>query len=223
MTSQPGCEDEGLTHSTRLFAYARRLQSIAQAGIAYPSSKYDVERYEEIRLISAKMLRELTDEPFEKIIRVFASEGGYQTPKLDIRAVVFRGSDEILMVQEKIDQNRWTLPGGWADVGCTPFEVAAKETEEETGLIVEPVRLLALFDKRKHEHPIQPWYAYKAFIHCDPIGGALVPETSETSGARWVERQEVANLDLSIDRVTPSQIETMFSFARNPGLPALCD
>lgn len=212
-----------MTNSTRLFAYAQRLQAIAQAGLAYPTSAYDVERYQEIRSLAAKLLQELTDEPFEKIIRVFASEGGYQTPKLDIRSVVFQGSEQILMVQEKIDHDRWTLPGGWADVGCTPFEVAVKETEEEAGLLVKPVRLLALLDKRKHAHPLQPWYAYKAFIQCEVTGGALIRETAETSGARWFGREEIAGLDLSVDRVTLAQIETMFSFAQSPDLPALCD
>jgi 8-oxo-dGTP pyrophosphatase MutT (NUDIX family) len=53
-----------------------------------------------------------------------------------------------LLIREKVDDGRWTLPGGWADVGYTPFEVASKEAYEETGLIVKPVRLLALLDKR---------------------------------------------------------------------------
>ena len=45
------------------------------------------------------------------------------------------------MVRETIDGN-WSVPGGWADVGLTPFEVACKEVFEESGLEVEPVRLL---------------------------------------------------------------------------------
>src|SRR5580698_3509552 len=120
--------------SRQLLIHAQRLQALAQAGLAYPSSVYDRERYEEIRAISVRLLQEVTDEPFEKIIRVFANEDGYQTPKVDIRAVVIRDSSEILLVSEKVDHGRWTLPGGWADVGYTPFEVAAKEVQEETGL-----------------------------------------------------------------------------------------
>jgi ADP-ribose pyrophosphatase YjhB (NUDIX family) len=148
---------------------------------------------------------------------------GYQTPKVDVRVVLFRGSNELLMVREKADQNRWTPPGGWADVGCTPFEVAAKEALEETGLVVKPVRLLALFDKRKHGHPPQPWYAYKAFILCEIHAGALLQETSETLEARWFKQTELPLHELSLDRITPSQLETLFAFARNPDLPALCD
>lgn len=209
--------------SPQLLALAQRLQALAQAGIAYQTNGYDLERYSEIREISAKLLQELTEEPFEKIMRVFASGDGYQTPKVDIRAVVFRGQEEVLMVREKIDGGRWTLPGGWADVGYTPFEVAAKETEEESGLVVEPVRLLALLDKRKHAHPPQPWYVYKAFIRCEERGGSLIQETAETGGARWFRQDELNHVELSLDRTTPEQLEMMFEFARNPALPTVCD
>jgi ADP-ribose pyrophosphatase YjhB (NUDIX family) len=208
---------------SKLLVCAQRLQALAQAGLAYATNAYDLERYEEVRALSATLLQELTDEPIEKIIRVFASETGYQTPKVDIRAVLFRGTDEILLVKEKVDQGRWTLPGGWADVGHTPFEVAVKETYEETGLVVRAVRLLALLDKRAHSHPPQPWYVYKVFIRCEVEGGELAQETSETSGARWFHRDELSGLELSTDRVTEPQLMTLFGFAENPDLPAICD
>jgi ADP-ribose pyrophosphatase YjhB (NUDIX family) len=206
-----------------LLECAQRLQAIAQAGLAYSQSAYDTERYEEVRALSVRLLQELTDEPHEKIISVFASDGGYQTPKVDVRAVVFRGKDEILLVREKIDGGRWTLPGGWADVGYSPSEVAVKEALEEAGIEVAPVRLLALFDIRKHTHPPQPWHAYKIFIQCEERGGMLIHETTETAGAQWFRSDELAGLDLSIDRVTLPQLRQMFRFAANPDLPALCD
>jgi ADP-ribose pyrophosphatase YjhB (NUDIX family) len=206
-----------------LLECAQRLQAIAQAGLAYSENVYDTERYEEVRALSVRLLQELTDEPHEKIIRVFASDGGYQTPKIDVRAVVFRGKDQILLVREKIDGGRWTLPGGWADVGYSPSEVAVKEALEEAGLVVAPVRLLALFDIRKHAHPPQAWHAYKIFIQCEERGGTLIHETTETEGAQWFRLGELAGLDLSIDRVTLPQLRQMFQFAANPDLPALCD
>jgi ADP-ribose pyrophosphatase YjhB (NUDIX family) len=209
--------------SEQLLLCAQRLQAIAQAGLTYAANAYDFERYQEVRSISAKLLQELTDEPYEKILGVFASDTGYPTPKVDVRGVVFRGQDEILMVREKIDGGRWTLPGGWADVGCTPFEAAIKEVKEETGLNVRARRLLGLFDKRKHEHPPHPWYVYKAFILCDWESGALLDETSETTGASWFRRDELSGIELSTERTTAAQLETMFQFANNPSLPALCD
>jgi ADP-ribose pyrophosphatase YjhB (NUDIX family) len=136
---------------------------------------------------------------------------------------VFRGESEILLVKEKNDQGRWTLPGGWADVGYSPFEVAMKEAEEETGLRVRAVRLLALYDKRKHPHPPQPWYVYKAFVQCEIEGGELAQETAETVGAGWFRADQLSSLALSTDRVTESQLATLFRFAGDPNLPALCD
>lgn len=209
--------------SARVLAYAQRVQAIAQAGLAYAQSPYDLERYAELRALSVSLLGAVSDEPLEQIRRLFASEEGYQTPKVDIRAVVFRGGDEVLLVAERVDSGRWTLPGGWADVGSTPFEMAERETREETGLEVKAVRLLALLDKRKHQHPLQPWYVYKAFILCEPVGGELLAHTIETAGARWARRDELPSLPLSRDRVTEEQMDMLFRFADDPELPTLCD
>ncbi|GAB2951669.1 NUDIX hydrolase [Hymenobacter coalescens] len=202
---------------------AQRLQALAQTGLTFTENPYDVERYEEIRALSVDILHRLTDEPVAKLTGLFASETGYQTPKVDVRAVIFRGTDEVLMVQEKVDGYRWTLPGGWADIGHTPKEVAVKEAREETGLVVEAVRLLALFDKKLHGHPVEPWYVYKCFVLCRVVGGALQPHTTETGEVRWVHESELADLPLSEARTTAAQLATMFGFARQPDLPTLCD
>lgn len=46
--------------------YAVRIQSIAQAGLAYCEDKYGRERYEELRKISAEMISAKTDIPLER-------------------------------------------------------------------------------------------------------------------------------------------------------------
>lgn len=219
----PATSPSAPRQATDWLAIAQRLQALAQAGLAYAPPAFDAERYEEVYTLSLAMMAGLTGEPVGQLSTLFAGETGYPTPKVDIRAVLFRGTDEILLVQEKIDGGRWSLPGGWADVGHTPFEVAVKEVREETGLQTEAVRLLALLDKKQHPHPPQPWYVYKAFILCRVIGGSLQADTPETAGVRWVSRTELPHLALSTDRVTHSQLEQMLAFARQPDLPALCD
>lgn len=206
-------------------ATAQRLQALAQTGLEYGTNPFDAERYEEIRAISVRMVAELAAEPLalEKVAQLFANETGYQTPKVDVRAVLFRGTAEVLLVRETLDGSRWTLPGGWADVGLTPFEVAEKEAHEETGLRVRAVRLLALLDKKRHPHPPQPWYVYKCFVRCEIVGGDLLAATSETTGARWVREDEISHLSLSVDRTTASQLTMLFEFARQPDKPTLCD
>ena len=142
---------------------AQEIQSIAQAGLSYTDNKFDLERYRRLRELSVIILKEYTDTPIHKIRKLFASEEGYQTPKIDIRGVVFR-NDKILMVREAID-GKWTLPGGWADIGYSPFEIAAKEILEEAGLKVTPIRLLAVFDKMKHNHPPDIFHVYNYSIN----------------------------------------------------------
>jgi ADP-ribose pyrophosphatase YjhB (NUDIX family) len=199
-----------------LLSIAKRLQSIAQGGIFYSEDKpFDRERYEEISELSVQILSNLTDEPIEKIGNLFTQErDGYQTPKVDIRGVVFNESGEILMVKEKAD-GCWSLPGGWADVGYTPSEVAVKEVREETGLEVKTVRLLAVIDKRNYSHPPEGWYVYKIFILCEIIGGNILSNTTETSGIQYFN---IENLPpLSEPRNVYSQIKMMFEFRDDVG------
>lgn len=202
-------------HNINLLAIAKRLQSLAQAGIFYSDNNpFDRERYQEVSNLSVQILNELTDEPIEKISNLFTQErDGYQTPKVDIRAVIFNELGEILMVKEKVD-GFWSLPGGWADVGYSPSEVAVKEVQEETGLDVKTVRLLAVIDKRNHPHPPESWYVYKVFILCEKIGGEIARDTTETSDIQYFSLQNIPTL--SEPRNVFSQIKLMFEYRDNP-------
>ena len=197
-----------------LLSIAKRLQSIAQAGIFYSQDRpFDFERYEEISELIVQLLSNLTDEPIEKIGSLFTEEtDGYQTPKVDIRAVIFNELGEILMVKEKVD-GYWALPGGWADVGYTPAEVAVKEVREETGLEVKTVRLLAVMDKKNHPHPPEGWYVYKIFILCKKMGGNILSDTTETSDIQYFSLKNLP--PLSEPRNVYSQIKLMFEYRDN--------
>ncbi len=205
----------------RWLALAQRVQAIAQAGLYYTQSDYDRDRYQELSDISVKILHELSDEPIEKITNLFASErDGYRTPKVDIRSVVFNENDEILLVCERED-GKWSLPGGWADVGFTPKEVAVKEVREETGLEVHAVRVLGIYDKRLHGHPQEPWYVYKIFILCELAGGSLRGDLTETTAAGFFS---LSNLPpLSLPRNMPSQVEEMFRLRAEITQDVPCD
>ena len=135
---------------------AQRIQAIAQAGLTYGESKYDLERYQELRALSDAMFSEYTNTPLEKITALFDKEIGYQTPKVDVRGVVFK-DDKLLMVRETID-GCWSIPGGWADVGYSPGETATKEIQEdeipplsEERLTAAQVHMLFAF----HQNPSQ--------------------------------------------------------------------
>ena len=115
--------------------WAAELQSIAQAGLFYGKDPFDRERYQRIRDIAAEMISFKTEIPLEKVKDLFCCEQGYQTPKLDTRAAIFK-EDKILLVREK--NGTWSLPGGWVDVNVSVRENVIKEVKEEAGLDVRP-------------------------------------------------------------------------------------
>lgn len=121
-----------------------RLQSLAQAGLAYSRDKYDIERFEEIREISVSMMAELSQVPAQKVADLFANETGYQTPKIDTRAAIFQ-DDKILLVQES--NGKWALPGGWCDVDQSVAENTLKEVKEEAGIDAILERVIAIQDR----------------------------------------------------------------------------
>jgi ADP-ribose pyrophosphatase YjhB (NUDIX family) len=184
---------------------AKRLEAIVQIGLTYSENEYDRERYEEIRSISHQILNEYTDTPLIKIRELFGQETGYPTAKVDIRAVIFRG-DKILLVQEKSD-GHWSLPGGWADVGFTPSEVAVKEVKEEAGLVVTAEKILAILDKKCHQHPPSLFHVYKIFLLCNEKGGKLSTGI-ETSDVNFFELENLPSL--STERITHDQIGMVF-------------
>ena len=79
--------------------WAVEIQSLAQAGLAYGRDQYDMERYERLREIAAEMIAYKTDLSPEKVKDLFCGETGYQTPKVDTRAAIFR-EGKILLVHE---------------------------------------------------------------------------------------------------------------------------
>lgn len=198
--------------------WAKQLQSIAQAGLAYSKDIYDVERFELIRDISVEMLSQQTGMEMTVIKDLFASETGYATPKVDIRAVIFK-NNKILMVKENSDGS-WSLPGGWADIGLTPREVAVKEVKEESGFDVKAVKLLAVTDMKCHPHPPSPFHIYKMFIQCEIIGGQPMKGV-ETSAVEFFAENKLP--PLSIPRNTQTQIEMIFKHLYNPKEPVYLD
>lgn len=198
--------------------WVKQMQAIAQTGLTYAKDVYDIERYETLRQLSVEILSEYTGVSNETLKLTFANETGYATPKVDIRAVVFEG-DQILLVREKID-GAWALPGGWADIGYSPSEVAVKEVREESGFEVEPVRLLAALDKKFHRHPPEPYHVYKLFIQCRIIGGQALSGL-ETSEVAFFDIDRLP--ELSAERNTEAQIRTMFEFLRDPSKEVILD
>ena len=166
------------------------LQSLAQAGLAYCKDDYDKERYERIREISAQMMANIADVPTETVRGLFCNETGYQTPKLDTRAAIFKDG-KILLVRE--NNGTWSLPGGWCDVNVSVEENTIKEVREEAGLDVCVESIIANQDRAKHNLPLYAYGVCKVFVLCSLIGGSF-QKNIETTGFDYFEEEKLPNL-----------------------------
>ena len=144
------------------------IQSLAQNGLTYSNNIYDIERYERLRDISAEMLSMKTNFSVEKVKELFCNKTGYQTPKLDTRAVIFK-DNKILLVHE--NNGTWSLPGGWVDVLESVKSNTIKEVKEETGVNELAKKIIAIQDRNKHNKPRYAYGVCKIFVLCDVIGG----------------------------------------------------
>lgn len=208
-----------MSKERELAILSQRVRALSQTGLTYVNNDYDRERYEELLSISDSIVSVCSGIDEEEVLDCFCPRKEYVTPKVDIRAIVFNESDELLMVQEKLD-GLWSVPGGWADVGYTPKEVAIKEVKEETGLDVEALRLLAVVDMSKHNHPLIPFYVYKIFILCRLKGGAFT-EAFDILDKGFFPLNTLP--PLSLERIIPEEIEMVYELYKDPSKQVYID
>jgi ADP-ribose pyrophosphatase YjhB (NUDIX family) len=191
---------------TKFLNEIKRLKSLADTGLLYCKNEYDKDRYIELREISFHLLHKFSGASMEELRFILPPATDYPTAKVDIRGIAISEDNKILLVKESVD-GKWSLPGGWADVGYSPKETIIKEFKEETGLDIIPERLLAVFDKKMHPHPPQPFYVYKMVFFCKPVSTEII---------KGFDVLDVAYFDadslpaLSEDRILESQIKLLF-------------
>ena len=150
-------------------------------------------------------MSERTDMPLEKVKVIFCCETGYQTPKIDTRAAVFKDG-KILLVHEK--NGTWSLPGGWCDVLESVRSNTEKEVREEAGLDVRARRIIAAQDRNRHNRPRYAYGIIKFFVECELLGGEF-RANSETLASGYFGLNDLP--PLSEDKTTAEQIELCFA------------
>jgi ADP-ribose pyrophosphatase YjhB (NUDIX family) len=197
---------------------ARRLLALSQSGLHFCQEEYERERYREVAEIGAQLAALSSDVDASLVQQMWAAEEGYATPKVDVRGAIFR-DDKVLLVRERID-GKWTLPGGWADVNDSPAQAIEKEIEQESGFTARAVKLAALYDRNKHNHPAYLFHVWKAFFICEITGGSA-RESYETTGVEFFALDALP--ELSTGRSTAAQIKRMFDHHRDRMMPTEFD
>ena len=198
--------------------WAMEIQSLAQGGLAYTNNVYDIERYERLREIAAEMVAEKSNISLEKVKDLFCNEKGYQTPKIDTRAAIFK-DNKILLVHE--NDGTWALPGGWCDVLESIESNTLKEVREEAGLEAKVIKIIAIQDRNKHNKPVYAYGICKVFVLCEAIGGAFA-ENIETTETKYFSLGEIPE-NLAEEKTSKEQIKMCFEAANSENWQTLFD
>lgn len=196
--------------------WARELQATAQTGLTFVQNPYDEARYKAMQDLAVRMMAEAGGGELALLDQSFSSQRGYATPKIDVRACIFR-KGQVLLVSEIIDGGRWTFPGGFADVNETPSEAAEREVREEAGYVVKATKLAACLDrdKRGGTRPY-PFHIYKLFFLCEEVG-RCEKSNLETGEPQWFDIDALP--ELSTDRTQLWHIKRLYEHFLKPDLP----
>jgi ADP-ribose pyrophosphatase YjhB (NUDIX family) len=210
-----------------LLRWSEALSGIARTGLGFTQNLYEKERFEEILKVAADirvnaghdLVAEVLVEEWLKMV----GEGvaGYVTPKVAVGAVVGNDAGEILLIQRG-DSGVWLYPTGWADVGYSPAEVAIKEVAEETGIVAEPLRIIAVLDGLRLGFTSIPLYSL--VFHCRAVGGELFGHPLETRAVGWFAEDSLPSPLAGADRWVPAAfsairgdpVDVVFDPPRNP-------
>lgn len=186
---------------TTLLRWAEALAGSAMTGMGFTENLYESERFEEILKIASEIRSSAaiagigieegssTNEIAEHWMRSIGKGiPGYVTPKSAIATIVGNDKGELLLVQRS-DSGIWLYPTGWADIGYSPAEVAVKEVREETGIEVEPIRLLSVVDGLRRGFTSVPLYSL--IFYCKAIGGELKAHPLECRDVGWFDRDHL--------------------------------
>jgi ADP-ribose pyrophosphatase YjhB (NUDIX family) len=187
--------------------WAESLAGVAKTGLGFTESQYERERFEEVLKIAADMKVAADEgldgvEDAEGFVTQWLGEvgrgvPGYQTPKVAVGAAVTNERGQLLLIK-RADSGYWLYPTGWCDVGYSAPEVVVKEVLEETGIEVEPIRLIGVLDGMRLGESRIPLYSLLFF--CRAVSGELVLHPLEVADAGWFLRDELPSPMIGADR-----------------------
>ena len=202
----------------RWLEWAREIQALSQTGLTFSENEYQTQRYLRLMAIASEIVQSHAKLPQEPLLKNFTAQPGYATPKVDVRGAVVRDG-RILLVQERAD-GRWSMPGGWADVGSRPSEMVVREVREESGFEVVPRKLVGVYDANRGGHPMQFFHAYKVIWLCDITGGDASP-SNETLAAAFFPFDALP--ELSSARTHPRHLDEVQAHLADPSRQAAFD
>jgi ADP-ribose pyrophosphatase YjhB (NUDIX family) len=146
--------------------------------------------------------------PISPYVRDLRTAIGSRRLLLASTAGIVRDQNGAILLVQTTDSGVWTTPGGVIEMDDTPADAVVREVWEETGLLVRPTRLIAVYGGPEFvvRYPNGDESQYiSAFFECEIESGSLRPDRDETAAARFWTYEEARELPLSpwLHRVLP--------------------
>ncbi|WP_456318417.1 NUDIX domain-containing protein [Priestia megaterium] len=116
-----------------------------------------------------------------------------------VSAVIFHSGTKILL-QERMDNGKWSLPGGTMEPGETVEIAIKREVKEETGFDIEVKQLLGIYSDPNHVIAYANGEVRQQFSICflgEIKGGSLVI-SHESKRVEFVPISELDKVDMHI-------------------------
>ena len=165
------------------------LRLLAGNGLRYADDPWEEERWERVQELACEYTGESVDLPTEEVRKRFAAEVGHVTTKVGAEVATFDDDGDVLLVRKTTD-GTWAMPGGWVEVGESPVEAAVRETKEETGLTVEPIELVEVYNRRPGDYGFHG--QVNLLYRCERVGGE-VQTSHESLAVAYRALDEVKN------------------------------
>lgn len=110
-----------------------------------------------------------------------------EQPIVGVGAIIFH-QDRVLLIQRGHAplQGEWSLPGGALELGETLEQGIRREVQEETGLLVEPISIVEVFDRIARDEQGRVQYHYVLVDYLCRITGGSAACASDAIDLRWV-------------------------------------
>jgi 8-oxo-dGTP diphosphatase len=115
-----------------------------------------------------------------------------------VGGIVLRG-DSVLLVERGSEplKGYWSLPGGMLETGESLAEGVRREVREETGLEVDPVAIVEVFERIMLDEDGRPEYHYVLIDYLCLAAGGTLAAASDANDARWVARGSLPEVHLT--------------------------
>ena len=117
---------------------------------------------------------------------------GRETLVVPAAAALLRDPRGSVLMVRRADNGQWSMPGGAMELGERVDVTLVRETEEETGVRVEPERLEGVLAGRDFQFTFvngDRIQAVTAFFTCRIVAGALAPDGAEVTELRYFDRK----------------------------------